>query len=135
MFFLLQNCVASFASGCWFILMDFLLTLWQNFLSLFWNDLFYLYRLKLFQYLLCLMSIANIFWFISSSCIVRVVCSFVLAFSSWPSVAKFSLHSTLTYCWSFFYQFFQPNFPSIFLYFYSGYLGENRFHHRSFTPA
>ena len=73
-----------------------------EFLFVFWNGLFCLYCLTLYPYHLCLSSFANIFWFISSSCIVRSVCNFVLVFSFQHILVCFSFFSTFAYCWNFF---------------------------------
>ena len=82
--FLFQNCFTSFLSGCWFELVHSPPTCWYNFLSLFWNFPFRLYSFTHSWYLLRIPSVANIFWFISWSCIVRL--SAVLFWSFHPSI-------------------------------------------------
>ena len=61
---------------------------WKTFLSLFCYVLFCLYFCTLSRNLLSLPSFDNIFWFISSSCVVRFVCScrFGVFSLRWPSV-------------------------------------------------
>ena len=51
---------------------------WLNFLSLSWNVQFYMNCFTSFHFLLNLFSFNNIFYFISSSCFVRLVCSCLL---------------------------------------------------------
>ena len=74
---LLRNNIVSFAFDCWFVLVHFPPTCKLNILSLFWNALFCLYRFTLSQYLLSLCFFTNIFWFMSSSYIVCLVCCFL----------------------------------------------------------
>ena len=73
-----------------------------EFFSLFWNALFCLYCLTLSRYLLSFPSFTHIFWFISSSCIVRFVCCLVLVFSSQHILMCFSFISTFAGCRNFF---------------------------------
>ena len=99
---LLRNCLYSFISGYWFVLMYSPPACWENFLSLFWNVLFYLFCLTLSPFLWSFPSFANIFWFISSNLIVRLDCYFVLVFWSQYILACFFFHSTFACCRSFF---------------------------------
>ena len=69
-----QNHWVSFAFGCWYILCSSPPNYWYNFLSLFWNVLFYLYCFTLCRYLFNLPSFASSFWFIFSSFIVSFSC-------------------------------------------------------------
>ena len=71
---------------------------WKNFLLFFPNILFYLYCLTLSRYLFSLHSFVNIFWFISSSCIIRLVCCFVLVFSSEHILACYSFLNIFACC-------------------------------------
>ena len=63
---------------CWFALVHSPPTCLYNFISLFCNLLFCLHCLTLSSYLLRPPSFANILWFISSSCIVKLVCCFFI---------------------------------------------------------
>ena len=76
-----QNCFASLASDCRFVLVHSLYICWLNFLLFLGKVLFCLHCLTLFWYPLNLLSFAYIFWFISSSCIVRLICCLVFVFS------------------------------------------------------
>ena len=59
-----QNRSVSLAFGCWYVFVSCPPNCWWNFLSLFWNCLFFLY---LCRYLFSLHSFVRTFWFISSS--------------------------------------------------------------------
>ena len=73
-YILLQNCLFPLhpVVGMFLCILHMLLGL--NVFLLFWNVLFCLYNLILSRYLFSIPSLANIFWFIFSSCIVRRVC-------------------------------------------------------------
>ena len=69
----------------WYILVQSLLTCWWNFLLLIWNILLCLYCLTLSRYLLSLPSFANIFWFVFSSCTIRLISFFFFSFLFIPT--------------------------------------------------
>ena len=118
--------VVHFASDFWIPLELSPPSCWQNFLLLFWNVLF---SLTLFQYLLSLSSFDNIFWFISSSCVVRFVallfCSFLhkIYRRVFPSL-------TLSFLIAFSLPVLVTQFPIQVLYFCSSSFGEHWFYHR-----
>ena len=95
-YILLQNSYASFVGMYSSIL--YLLVGWILFL-LFWKAW---YCFTSFRYLLCLPYFAYIFWSIYSSWIVRIVCCFVLIFSSQHSSVFFSFLSIFACCYNFF---------------------------------
>ena len=97
----LQNCFASFASGSCLSPYIIHLLVGRIFL-IFWNIPFCLECLTLSRYLLDLSYFTNIFWFISSNRIVRLVCRLILVFSSQHMLACFSFFCNFAYCRGFF---------------------------------
>ena len=86
--YFLQNYFVFFMSNVWIILMHSPPIRLSDFFSLLGNDLFCLYCSTHYQYPLSHPSLTNIFWFISSSSIVILVCVFI--FSSQYIFAYFS---------------------------------------------
>ena len=91
-FIFVQNCFASFASSCVGPCAFFRE---QNFLSLFLHFLFCLYCMTPSWNLLSLPSFDSIFWFISSSLIFKLICRFILVFSSHHILAFYLFLNTL----------------------------------------
>ena len=122
---LLQNCFASFVSGCWYVFVHQPPACWKNFLSLLLNILFYLYCLILFQYLFSLPSSVSTFWFIWIVLLVLIV---VLLFSSRPNKFKrFSSVLSFLLVVVDFLSVFLVLFSIQVLSFYSCSFGEHRF--------
>ena len=106
---LLQYCFVSFAFSYWFILVNQVVG--RIVLSLFHKVLFCLNCLILSRCLLCLRSFTNIFGFISSNCVVRLVCSCLFGVFS---VRWFPVSFTLLNIFQFLYLSFELNFLSTF---------------------
>ena len=81
LYILLRNCFIYYVSIKRIVFVHTPPTCMQNFLSLFWNVLFSFYCFILSRYLINFLSFAYIFWFISSSCVVRLVCICILGSS------------------------------------------------------
>ena len=81
----------------------FFTILFVEFLLLFWKAPLCLYCMTLSQYLLSLLSFANIFWFISSNCVIRLVCYCLFGiFSFYWVPVRFTFLSSFDCCRSFF---------------------------------
>ena len=74
-----QKCFVSFTSVCWIVLVHSLSNRWSNFF--FYFGIFYFASIAwTFLGIFWVFSFANIFWFVSLRCIVRLVCCFLWVF-------------------------------------------------------
>ena len=100
---LFKSCFISNASSCWFVFVHFPPTFWLNFLSLFWKVLLYfLYYLTRSRYLLSVPFSTNIFRFVFTCCVVRIICGCLFGIFSFCWVTLCFIFLSSFTCHSFF---------------------------------